>query len=81
MAAPQGTQHVVPPASGYGAHDTDDIDCWCVPQYCVPCNECEDRPAEERGCWKCDAGKVWISYTDACLATRPIIVVHNQVIE
>lgn len=68
---PTGNLLVVPVEGGHEEHG---LDCWCVPTYFVPCDECENGD----GCWKCDNGKVWLTYDQALAEERTIVIVHNR---
>jgi hypothetical protein len=67
----EGSRHVLPTSD---EHLTEGLDCWCVPTYFVPCDECENG----EGCWKCDDGKVWLTHAEALDEPQTIVVVHNR---
>lgn len=52
-------------------HDTDGHDCWCAPQWFVPCDDCDD------GCWKCVGGLIELSRHEADAEDRPLLIVHR----
>ena len=57
-----------------GHHDPDSLDCWCKPEYFVPCDECEE---EKLDCWRCGGRHmVQVDRAFADAADEPIIIVH-----
>ena len=60
------------PVADVPEHTTDGLDCWCQPQYHLPCDECD------HGCWKCEGGARILSREEAAHADRPLVIVHNE---
>lgn len=56
-------------------HSCDSLDCYCNPQYAVPCDECDGE-----GCWKCDDGLISLTREDAeeLQDYESVVVIHNS---
>lgn len=54
------------------AHVTTGYDCWCRPEFLLPCDECET------GCWRCVDGTVPLTRAEADASAHPVIVVHHR---
>jgi hypothetical protein len=59
--------HVVPV---WQEHVCTGFDCWCLPRYMIPCDECEE------GCWKCEGGEIWVTREEAEASDLRVIIVH-----
>lgn len=61
--------HTFPAA---GEHLTNSLNCWCRPQFFVPCDDCDGA-----GCWKCGRGLVEINYATAADPRVTCVIVHR----
>jgi hypothetical protein len=52
-----------------------DGDCWCNPQFAVPCSECD---ASAGGCWRCEQGWRTVDAAEAEVSDGPQIVLHRN---
>lgn len=56
-------------------HTTNALDCWCGPEYKVPCSECDSVP----DCWKCGGtGFTMITRADVQAQVTPVLIVHRD---
>jgi len=60
------------------AHDTNNLDCWCGPDFKVLCDEHDGDAGLAAGCWKCGgSGLVVISKEDAIATDETVVIVHQ----
>lgn len=71
-------------------HNTDAgaLDCWCMPRYLRPCDECgvdikvsihcDDIATRTPPCWKCVNGTIALTREEAETADFPLIIVHKE---
>jgi hypothetical protein len=52
-------------------HDIESLECWCMPSFLLPCDECDD------GCWKCDRGRIILTREQAEACDVAIVIIHN----
>lgn len=64
------------------------LDCWCMPRYLRPCDECgveikasvhcDELATGGPKCWKCEGGTVELTREEAGSADFPLIIVHKD---
>ena len=57
-------------------HITDGNDCWCDPEYLLPC----DDHGDSKRCWKCEGrnGCAVLTRAEADATDRSIVIVHRE---